>query len=121
VQLIVAMVQVRTVNLTPLALGFDARVQRESVYQRVKRFFRHHRFETDRVAMRVTSWLDLGERWVLCLDWTLRQLGGTPINVLVLSVAYEGASVPLMWTVLGKKGNTNSKFCGSKGGCCQVF
>jgi len=103
------MVQVRTVNLTQLALGFDARVQRESVYQRVKRFFRHYRFETDRVAIRVTSWLDLGDRWVLCLDRTLWQLGRTPINVRVLSVAYSGVSVPLMWTVLGKKGNASTE------------
>lgn len=108
-QLIVAMVQVRTVNLTQLALAFDALVQRESVYQRVKRFFRHHQFETDLVAVLVTSGLDLGKRWVLCLDRTPWQLGRTPINVLVLSVAYAGVSVPLMWTVLGKKGNSSTE------------
>jgi hypothetical protein len=61
------------------------------------------------VAVRVTSWLDLGERWVICLDRTTWQLGGTPINVLVLSVAYGGVSVPLMWTVLGKKGNSSTE------------
>ncbi|ABA56729.1 hypothetical protein Noc_0196 [Nitrosococcus oceani ATCC 19707] len=78
-----------------LALAFDALVQRELVYQRVKRFFHHHVFETDLAAVRVTSWVDLGERWVLCLDRTLWQLGHTPINVLVLSVAYAEVSVPL--------------------------
>jgi hypothetical protein len=108
-QLIVAMVQVRTVNLTQLALAFDAVVQQESVYQRVKRFFRHPAFEADLVAVLVTSWLALDDRWVLCLDRTLWQLGGTPINVLVLSVAYGGVSVPLMWTVLGKKGNSSTE------------
>ena len=46
-QLMLAMISVRTVNLTQLALAFDTCVQRESVYQRVKRFFRHHVFETD--------------------------------------------------------------------------
>jgi len=49
-QLIVAMIQVRTVNLTQLALAFDVAVQEESVYQRVKRFFRHHVFETGSAA-----------------------------------------------------------------------
>ncbi len=38
--LIVALIQVRTVNLTQLALAFDVAVQSESAYQRVKRFFR---------------------------------------------------------------------------------
>jgi hypothetical protein len=106
--LILAMIEVRTVNLTQLALAFELAVQPESVYQRVKRFFRHHVFETDVVAVLVTNWLDLGERWVLCLDRTNWQLGRTPINILVLSVAYDGVAVPLMWSVLGKKGNSST-------------
>lgn len=52
------MVPMRTVNLTPLALAFDAPVQRESVYQRLKRFFRRAFFEPDRVAALVARWLD---------------------------------------------------------------
>jgi hypothetical protein len=107
-RLLVALIQVRTVNLTQLALAFDVSVQSESVYQRLKRFFRTHAFETDVVSELVTSWLDLGERWVLCLDRTNWQLGRCPINLLVLSVAYHGVSVPVMWTVLGKKGNSST-------------
>lgn len=107
-RLILAMIQVRSVNLTQLAVAFDVAVQQESVYQRVKRFFRHHVFETDRVALLVTNWLDLGEKWLLCLDRTNWQLGKTPINILMLSVAYGGVSVPLMWTVLNKKGMSST-------------
>lgn len=107
-RLIVALIQVRTVNLTQLALAFEVAVESESVYKRVKRFFRHHVFETDVVAVLVTSWLDLGPRWVLCLDRTNWQLGRHPINVLVLSVAYRGVAVPLMWTMLDKKGNSST-------------
>lgn len=47
---ILALISVRTVNLTPLALAFESTVQSESVYQRVKRFFRHHVFETDQIV-----------------------------------------------------------------------
>ena len=107
--LIVALIQVRTVNLTQLALAFEVSVQRTSVYQRVKRFFRQEVLETDQVAMLVTQWLDLGERWVLCLDRTTWQLGRQPINLLVLSVAYRGVAVPLMWTALEKKGNSSTE------------
>jgi hypothetical protein len=107
-RLIVALIQVRTVNLTQLALAFDVAVKRESVYQRLKRFFRQHVFETDIVAELVLSWLDVGERWVLCLDRTTWQLGREPINLRVLSVVYHGVSVPLMWTGLDKKGNSST-------------
>ncbi len=37
--LIVALIQVRTVNSTQLALAFNVAVQSESVYKRVKRVF----------------------------------------------------------------------------------
>lgn len=107
--LIVAMIEVRTVNLTQLALAFEVSVQQASVYQRVKRFFRQEVLETDRAAMLVTQWLDLGERWLLCLDRTTWQLGRQPINLLVLSVAYRGVAVPLMWTALDKKGNSSTQ------------
>ena len=107
-RLIVALIQVRTVNLTQLALAFDVAVKSESVYQRLKRFFRQHVFETDFIADVVTAWLDLGEQWVLCLDRTNWQLGREPINLLVLSVVYHGVSVPLMWTALDKKGNSST-------------
>jgi hypothetical protein len=35
-------------------------------------------------------------------------VGRYPINVLVLSVAYRGVAVPLMWTMLDKKGNSST-------------
>lgn len=108
-RLMLALIQVRTVNLTPVALAFDVAVQRESVYQRLKRFFRHPVFETDVVAVLVTNWLDLGERWVLCLDRTNWQLGRAPIHLLVLSVAWRGVSVPLLWTALDKKGLSSTE------------
>lgn len=102
--LMLALIQVRTVNLTQRALAFDVAVKAPSVYQRLKRFFRHHVFETDVVAVLVTQWLDLGERWVLCLDRTNWPWGCAPVSLRVLSVAYRGISVPLLWTALDKKG-----------------
>lgn len=107
-RLIVALIQVRTVNLTQLSLAFETTVQSESVYQRLKRFFRHHCIETDQIAQLVSRWLDLGDHWVLCLDRTNWQLGQKPINLLVLSVAYHGVAIPLMWSVLEKKGNSST-------------
>ena len=79
-QLMQAMISVRTVNLTQLALAFQTSVQSDSVYQRLKRFLRQPVFETDQVTTLVTSWLALGDRRVLCLARTNAQLGRKPIN-----------------------------------------
>ena len=51
--LMLALIQVRTVNLTQLALAFDVVVKAPSVYQGLKRFFRYHVFETDGGSCRV--------------------------------------------------------------------
>jgi hypothetical protein len=36
-------------------------------------------------------------------------LGCFPINFLVLSVVHQGVALPIMWTFLPKKGNSNTK------------
>lgn len=44
--------------------------------------------------------------WVLCLDRTNWQIG--IVNILVLAVAYRGIAIPVVWTFLAKKGNSNT-------------
>jgi hypothetical protein len=42
--------------------------------------------------------------WVITLDRTDWYLGETPLNVMVIGIAYRGVAFPLLWTVLEKKG-----------------
>jgi hypothetical protein len=105
---VVALIQVRSVNLTDIALAFSTPVQSASVYKRLQRFLRHYRLDFNQWARLVTRWLDLDERWLLCLDRTTWQFGRYPINILVLGVAYRGVTVPLFWTLLDKKGNSST-------------
>ena len=107
-QFLIALIQVRTVNLTEIALAFSGQAQANSAYKRLQRFFRHFELDFDQLARVIVRWLDLGERWILCLDRTNWQFGQFKINILVLSVAYRGAAVPLFWTLLDKKGNSST-------------
>ncbi len=45
---------------------------------------------------------------ILILDRTNWKLGKLDINILMLSAAYKGIALPLMWCCLEKRGNSNS-------------
>jgi hypothetical protein len=107
-KMIVALLTVKTVNLTEWASVFLTNANPESAYMRIKRFFRH--FDLDgNVLAKFIFWLfnfDKGQ-WYLTLDRTNWEFGKFKINFLVLAVVYKGAAIPLMWSLLDKKGNSN--------------
>lgn len=107
-QFLIALIQVRSVNVMDVACAFPGRAQRASTYKRLQRFLCHYRLDFAQWARLVACWLDLGERWLLCLDRTTWQFGRYTINILVLGVAYRGVAVPLFWTLLAKAGNSNT-------------
>ena len=60
------------------------------------------------VATFIVSLLGASAPWVLTLDRTNWCLGETPLNLLVLGIVYRGVAWPIFWTVLEKKGNSNT-------------
>ncbi|MFO1349909.1 MAG: IS4 family transposase [Gammaproteobacteria bacterium] len=107
-QFILALLQVRSVNLAELATALPSRAKRHSNYIRWQRFFRGFVIDQEWIARTVAQWLPLPERWVLTLDRTNWRLGRVEINLLVLAVQYQQMALPLLWTVLGKAGNSNT-------------
>ena len=53
--------------------------------------------------------LGLSGSWDPCLDRTNWKIGRKEINLLVLAIATRRYRVPLIWTVPGKAGNSNTK------------
>lgn len=49
-----------------------------------------------------------GRPWTLAIDRTNWKLGRTEINILMISAEWRGISVPLIFTVLSKAGNSNT-------------
>jgi hypothetical protein len=107
-KMIVALLAVKTVNLTEWASVFSTKTKTDSAYMRIKRFFRYFDLDGDLLAKFIFGLFDFsrGELY-LTLDRTNWQFGNFKINFLVLAVAYKGAAIPLMWTLLNKKGNSN--------------
>lgn len=98
------MIEVRTVNLSEIANVFLGRAKRQSHYKRVQRFLRFFELPYAQVARFVVRLLGVPAPWVLTLDRTDWYLGETPLNIMVLGIAYRGVAFPVLWTILEKKG-----------------
>ena len=108
--LIVGVLTSRTVNLTHIAGTFPTRAEVSSNYRRLQRFFEQVKLNYDAIAVFILRLAGLSEGpWLLALDRTDWKLGKIHINILMLAVAHKGVAIPLMWTVLGKAGNSNTK------------
>ncbi len=105
---LVALLQVKTVNLSEIANVFAGRAQSDSHYKRIQRFLRFFELPYAVIALALIRLLPLAAPYVLTMDRTNWQLGQTPLNLLVLGIAYKGVAIPLLWTVLEKKGNSNT-------------
>lgn len=109
-QFLLALFKVRSVNLTELATGFGGKAQSASSYKRLQRFFRAFEIDYDVLARFLVHLLPAGKGpWYLTLDRTNWKFGKTEINFLILGIAHQGMALPVMWTVLGKAGNSDTQ------------
>ncbi len=108
VRFLIALIQVRTVNLTEIAVCFEGRACVASNYKRIQRFLRFFEIELPETARLIIALMNLEPPFVLCLDRTEWQFGRSWLNVLMISIATDSVSVPLLWLVLEKKGCSNN-------------
>jgi hypothetical protein len=106
---VLALVRVRTVNLTQVALGMNPGVEQSSNYRRIQRFFEGFEVCQLKLAVFLLSFLDKPEGgWIVSLDRTEWEFGKQKLNVMMLGVVYQGLTLPLVWLVLDKDGNSNT-------------
>lgn len=102
-----SLIKVKTLNLSQVAQGFETNAEINSNYRRIQRFLKDFKLDNNTFAILIAKFLP-DDKWVLCMDRTDWKFGSIPINLLFLSVACKGLSIPLFVTVLNKKGNSNS-------------
>lgn len=105
----VALIQVKTVSLVQISSVMSGRAKPDSHYKRCQRFLRHFDLPFAELARLVIKLLGLSPPFVISIDRTNWYLGETPLNILMLSLVYEGIAFPLLWTVLEKKGCSDTR------------
>src|SRR5215210_5314001 len=101
---VIAVVQVKTVSLVQISSVMSGRAKADSHYKRCQRFLRFFDLPFAEVAALVIKLLGIAAPFVISIDRTDWYLGETPLNILMLSLVYKGVAFPLLWTVLEKKG-----------------
>ncbi|MBK8827905.1 MAG: hypothetical protein IPO26_14665 [Saprospiraceae bacterium] len=100
---ILAIVQV-TVNLAKIALAMDTKSKTRSNYRRLQRFIKEINWTNTSLIQMILKWLKMDDGpYTLLIDRTNWEFGKKKINILMISVLYEGYSVPLGWSLLNKK------------------
>ncbi len=89
---IIALLKVRSVNLTQIATALNGFAKLESNARRVKRFLNVD-FAQEMIARFVLSFTT-GDKIVLTMDHTNWQFGAAHINSLVIGIAHNGIALP---------------------------
>ena len=98
-----------TICLWRLAAYVASAAQTDSVRRRFYRFFQFVRLDSTLAAHVVVELLGLcGKPWVLAIDRTNWDFGKTTINILMISVTWNGTGIPLIWMLLPTAGNSNT-------------
>ncbi len=107
---LIAIIKVSTVNLTHIAAAFSGKAETDSNYKRIYRFLKDFTIDFDLIASIIAGlFLPPGEKWLLTIDRSNWKFGKKNINFLVLGACYKGMAIPLFWSLLPKRGNSNAE------------
>ena len=105
---LIALIKIRSVNLTRIAVAIPGKAKKESKYRRLRRFFANFEFSMDEIAVLIVRFLpNIGEAWDISMDRTNWKLGKQNINPLVLGIVHLGVAFPLLWVTFSKRGNSS--------------
>jgi hypothetical protein len=106
---ILALSKVQTVGFEKLAIAFEDKSKTESSLRRIQRFIAKYTLDIDLIAKLIFSLLPEKPPYRLALDRTNWKFGSKNINILVLSVVYQGVSFPLIFSMMDKFGNSSTQ------------
>jgi len=98
-----SVVEARNVEFDSAAVRLNGNVQKASNLRRIQRFFAEFALDYVQVALLIVSFLPV-RKFKLCIDRTNWKFGTVDINILVLSVYYKGAGIPVLFSLLDKQG-----------------
>ena len=106
---ITALCKVKSISYDKLASGFDTKASKNSSYRRIQRFMAEFDFPMRIVSTLIFSLLPEKSNLSLVLDRTNWKFGAKNINILMLGVSYKNVAIPLMFKMLNKRGNSDTK------------
>lgn len=106
-RVILALLQVRSVNLARLAAALPGKADFASRYKQLQRWMRRFELPFDELTRLLVKMVGVKSPFILVLDRTEWKIRGTSVNVLVLCLWRDGVCCPILWHVLAKAGCTS--------------
>ncbi len=109
-KMLLALLTTRTVNLNKIACSMSSKAEQTSRYRRLQRFFAEFVIDFEMIAGFIFRLFFVTDgHWYLTMDRTNWQWGKSNINILTLGIAFKGIAIPIYWTLLDKKGNSDTQ------------
>lgn len=107
-QLILGMINLRTVSIVSLADTLLGSAKRDSKSRRIQRLLDSWPVRCDWISLMLLGWFfDASDKLTLTMDRTNWKIGKANINFLVVGVTYKRIAIPIVWMLLNKQGNSN--------------
>ena len=106
--LIFSIIETRSVQFPELATKLNGSVQDESNLRRIQAFFAKYDLDYRVIACVLMSFVAT-KKCRISMDRTNWKFGTQNINILTLTVYSHGVGLPILWTMLDKKGNSNAQ------------
>lgn len=105
----ISLCKVQTVNFERIANGFESGASPASSLRRIQRFIAKFDLSQDLIAQFIFALLPVKDNLCLSIDRSNWKFGSFDINIFMLGVCYKGLAFPLLFTMLPKRGNSNTE------------
>ena len=106
--LIISLIRNRTVSYSKNAVSLNDKVICSNL-RRIQRFFAEFIIDFDVIARLLMALIPIKGPFQLSLDRTNWQFAGINFNILCLTIVADGVGLPILWTMLDKRGNSNQE------------
>lgn len=109
-KMIPALAKASSVVLRRVASAFESRAKEDSVVRRIQRFLaKEDILDRKSQARLIVHLLGIEGPMTIAIDRTNWKFGQKAINVLMLSVQWQGKAIPLLWELLEKEGSSSQE------------
>ncbi len=107
VLIMLAIILKQTCNLSSASKSLSIKCLPQSFYRRMQRFFATQYFDYHQISQLIFNMFSF-DKVQLTLDRTNWKWGKRNINILMLAIVYRGIAIPIVWTLLNKRGNSDT-------------
>ncbi len=101
------MIKVRSVNSSNLSTALNPDAKKESNQRRIENFFSSQEMDYEMIAHLILYVIPV-KKYKIAIDRTNWKYGSSDINIFMLCIKYKGIGIPVYWTCLDKRGNSNT-------------